>query len=127
MPIVPFNGMSPNFPKLRAASTRPAYPGDQSLMTHPFEQETLDELRNHVYHTLCGHEQLEIGAFPMTERTLVRSGRPCGIHFCLHGPRSVKYTAIWETDRNTVLFYDATGERFMKTQPLNSERLASIR
>ena len=52
----------------------------------------------------------------MTERILLRSGAPCGIYFCLHGPRSVKFTAIWETDRNTILFYNSNGERFHKTQ-----------
>ncbi len=52
----------------------------------------------------------------MTERILVRGGRPCGILFCLHGPRAVKLTAIWETDRNSVLFYSATGERMQRSQ-----------
>lgn len=72
----------------------------------------LQDLKNFIYQTLCEHEKLEIGVFPMTERLLTRRTRPCGILFCLHGPRSVKFTAIWETDRNTVLFYGATGERF---------------
>lgn len=52
----------------------------------------------------------------MTERILLRGGKPCGIYFCLHGPRAVKFSAIWETDGNTVLFYGSSGERFQKTQ-----------
>jgi hypothetical protein len=28
----------------------------------------------------------------------------------------VKLTAIWETDRNTILFYSSSGERVGKTQ-----------
>jgi hypothetical protein len=52
----------------------------------------------------------------MTERVLLRGGKPCGIYFCIHGPRATKYTAIWETDRNRILFYDSGGERFQKTQ-----------
>jgi hypothetical protein len=36
--------------------------------------------------------------------------------FCLHGPRSIKLTAVWETDGNTVLFYGSTGERQHKAQ-----------
>jgi hypothetical protein len=32
----------------------------------------------------------------------------------LHGPRSVKVTAIWELERNTILF--STGERFHRTR-----------
>ena len=74
----------------------------------------LQDLKDLIYQTLCEHEQLEIGVFPMTERVLTRRTEPCGILFCLHGPRSVKFTAIWETDRNTVLFYGASGERFHK-------------
>ncbi|MEM9656755.1 MAG: hypothetical protein AAF961_00205, partial [Planctomycetota bacterium] len=42
-------------------------------------------------------------------------GQPCGIHFCLHGPRALKLTAIWETDRNTILFYGSRGERVRRT------------
>jgi hypothetical protein len=52
----------------------------------------------------------------MTERVLLRGDKPCGIQFCLHGPRATKFTAIWETDRNQVLFYGSRGERFLKTQ-----------
>ncbi|MGY8767439.1 MAG: hypothetical protein ACKVH8_03250 [Pirellulales bacterium] len=76
----------------------------------------LEQLRNYVYETLCNQEQLEPGVFSMTERILLRSGDPCGIYFCLHGPRSVKYTAIWETETNTILFYGASGQRFLRTQ-----------
>ena len=52
----------------------------------------------------------------MSERVLTRGGKPCGIYFCLHGPRNVKYTAIWETDRDTILYYGCGGERFGKTR-----------
>lgn len=76
--------------------------------------QTLDELREYVRTTLCHHLQLELHAFPLTERVLVRSDRPCGMFFCLHGPRAVKLSAIWETQRNTLLFYGSTGERFHK-------------
>lgn len=85
--------------------------------------QTLDELRDYVNNTLCQHNQLEPGAFPLTERILVRADRPCGIYFCLHGPRAVKFSAIWETERNTVLFYGATGERFHKIQLVEAPRL----
>lgn len=78
--------------------------------------QNLSELRQFVEKTLCDHNQLEIGAFPMTERILLRSGKACGVYFCLHGPRAVKFSAIWETDRNSILFYGATGERFQKVQ-----------
>ena len=78
--------------------------------------ESLDDLRDYVNETLCDFDQLECGAFRMTERVLTRGGKPCGLYFCLHGPRAVTFSAIWETQNNTVLFYDSSGERFQKTQ-----------
>ena len=78
--------------------------------------ETLNELREFVNETICDHEQLEVGAFHMTERILIRGGEPCGLYFCVHGPRQVKFTAIWETDSNTILFYGSSGERFFRTK-----------
>ena len=83
----------------------------------------LDALRDFVNETLCEHYELKLDAFEMTERVLCRGGRPCGMYFCLHGPRAVKFTAIWETDHNRILFYGSTGERFLKTQLLVAPRL----
>ena len=76
---------------------------------------SLNELRRYVHETLCEHEQFQPGAFPMTERLLTRGGRKCGMYFCLHGPRSVKCTSIWETEKNSILFYGNDGERFHRT------------
>jgi hypothetical protein len=87
--------------------------------------QTLDDLRHYVKNILCLENQLEIDAFPLTERTLIRANRPCGVMFCLHGPRAVKLSAIWETERNTVLFYDQTGERFRKVQLAEAPNLVS--
>ena len=84
----------------------------------------LQSLREYVEQTICEQNELEVGAFAMTERILVRGGSPCGIYFCLHGPRSVKLTAIWETDRNTILFYGSGGERQRRTQLKRSLCLA---
>jgi hypothetical protein len=83
----------------------------------------LENLRQFVVDVLCSQNQLEPGAFPVSERILVRGGRPCGLFFCLHGPRSVKFTAIWETEHNTVLFYDASGERIRKVRLALAPRL----
>ncbi len=93
------------------------------MLTRSRQIMDLDDLRKFVNATLCESEQLEIGAFHISERILMRGGKPCGIFFCLHGPRSVKITAIWETDRNTVLFYGSSGERFQKTQLTATQRL----
>ena len=86
----------------------------------------LNDLRKYVNETLCQHDQLEFGQFQMTERILVRGGQACGMFFCVHGPRAVKVTAIWETDSNTILFYDSTGKRFHKTQLIAAPRLELV-
>jgi hypothetical protein len=87
--------------------------------------QTLDELHNYVYEVLCSYDNLQPGIFSMTEEVLVRGDKPCGIHFCLSGPRRVQYTAIWETDGNTILFYGSAGERFHKTQLTEAPNLAA--
>lgn len=87
--------------------------------------ESIEQLRELVNTTLCKHFQLQIGAFRLTERPLTRSRKPCGMYFCLHGPRATKFTAIWETDRNQVLFYGSRGERVLKVQLVESPQLAS--
>jgi hypothetical protein len=71
----------------------------------------LEDLRKYVHETICDHNELEMNAFEVTERILVRRGQPCGIFFCLHGPRSVKLTAIWETEHNSIFFYGSSGQR----------------
>ena len=94
-------------------------------MTVDFHQlEKLEDLRNFVYQILCNRENLEPGSFQMTEWILTRGGQPCGTFFCLHGPRQTKFTAIWETDRNTILFYDSTGERYHRARLTGAPRLA---
>src|SRR5437879_12113432 len=89
------------------------------------QMQNLDNLREYVNEVLCEHNQLEIGAFPLTERILVRGGRPCGIYFCLHGPRAVKFSAIWETNQNTILFYGSDGERLPRDQLVEAPELES--
>jgi len=89
----------------------------------PTEQKCFDdlaEIRRYVTETLCEKDQLEANYFPVSERVLVRGGAPCGMYFCLHGPRSMCLTAIWETDSNTIWFYGSRGERFRKTQLMAS-------
>ena len=87
--------------------------------------DSLPELRDFVIETLCARDRLDRSGVRVSERLLVRSGRPCGMFFCVHGPRAVVFTAIWETDRNTVIFYDSTGERFHRTQLMAAPRLAA--
>ena len=86
----------------------------------------LTELRQYIHETLCDQNELEIGAFHMTERRLLRSERPCGRYFCLHGPRSVRFVAIWDAERNSVLFYDATGGRREQTRLSSAGALTPV-
>lgn len=95
------------------------------MVTSSRELQTLDQLREYVTQTLCIHDELELDAFPVSERILLRGGVPCGMFFCLHGPRSVRYTAVWETDGNSILFYGSTGERFQKTTLVTAPCLES--
>jgi hypothetical protein len=88
--------------------------------------QTLDELKAYVTETLCQREQLEPGAFQLSQKILVQSGKPCGMYFCLHGPRAVLFTAIWETRNNTILFYDSAGERFLRTQLMQAPKFATL-
>jgi hypothetical protein len=95
----------------------------------PTELQRLDDyhsIRNYVSETLCKKDRLETNHFPLYERVLVRGGSPCGIMFCLHGPRSLCLTAIWETDSNTILFYGSRGERFCKTQLIAPPRIDDL-
>ena len=85
----------------------------------------LNDLKDYVHRTICDQNELELGVFPFAERILARGGKPCGIFFCLYGPRSVKFTAIWETERNTILFYGSSGERIMRTQLTHAPRLVT--
>lgn len=89
------------------------------------ELENLCKLRSYVSDTLCQQNDFELGVFRITERVLMRRHRPCGMFFCLHGPRSVKLTAVWEMDNNSILFYGSTGERVQKTTLATAPALAA--
>ncbi|MEN6458125.1 MAG: hypothetical protein ABFC63_04285 [Thermoguttaceae bacterium] len=80
---------------------------------------SVHDLRDYVNKTICSRFELREGAFTLSQRVLMRGNKPCGMYFCLHGPRATKFIAIWETDRNQVLFYGTRGERVLKTQLLD--------
>jgi hypothetical protein len=88
--------------------------------------DNVDDLRKYIDQTLCEQCELESGAFPMTERLLVRRDKPCGIIFCIHGPRATQFSAIWETDRNQILFYGSDGERFLVTKVPDGPQMALL-
>ncbi len=77
---------------------------------------TLEELRRYVYATLCDDHELLSDAFPTSETTIRKNnGDECGVMFCVHGPRAVNFTAIWEKRKNRVFFYGPLGERYRQT------------
>lgn len=80
-------------------------------------------VRNYVNQILCLRDNLEVGSFELTELPLRRGSTVCGLYFCLHGPRLLRLTAIWEMESGTILFYGSQGEKFMKTQiaPLSTD------
>ena len=79
----------------------------------------IEQLRKLVSKILCKQSDFEEGIFKISERTLKRGQDVCGIFFCLHGPRSVKLTAVWECKDNSIRFYGSNGEKF-KTINLES-------
>jgi hypothetical protein len=100
----------------------PARPGQYKfkeqlpiMRQNSVEIQNLVELRQFVSRTLCQINDFEEGIFQVTERVLLKCGECCGILFCLHGPRSVRLTAVWETITNSINFYDSTGEKIQKT------------
>ncbi len=75
------------------------------------------DLKLFVYDTLCRDHELLMNAFPTSEMVLKRGkDGSCGVMFCLHGPRAVKFSAIWERENNRVLFYGPTGKRYLQVE-----------
>ncbi len=77
---------------------------------------TLDDLREYIHAELCRRENLVPEQFQMNEIELTRCGRPCGLQFSIQGPRQVRLSAVWASDRNMIYFYDAGGVRYRKLQ-----------
>jgi hypothetical protein len=75
------------------------------------EKIDFDSLCLIVERRLCELGHLEPHQFPMTQRELVRGGKSCGVYFCVHGPRSVKLTAICDFVHRTLIYYGSDGIR----------------
>lgn len=78
--------------------------------------QSMEELRQFVAATLSSIENLRADQFQLSQNTLYRAGKPCGVHFCLQGPRALSLSAIWETDGNSILFYGSCGRRMHRTK-----------
>jgi hypothetical protein len=78
------------------------------LKPHPMDFPTLS---NKIEQRLCELGQLVPNQFPMTQREVVQGGKTVGVYFCVHGPRSVKLTAICDLIKRVVVFYGTDGLR----------------
>jgi hypothetical protein len=116
IPIWPANNTDDATP-----GTVPCCPQDHASTMHTRVDDvhTLDELRQFIYQTLCAKENLLADQFTMTEVRLNSGSGPCGIQFCLRGPRDMRLAAIWVADGNVVYLYDARGMRYAKLRLRN--------
>jgi hypothetical protein len=78
--------------------------------------QSLEELRRYIADTLSSFESLKSDQLQLSQQILYRGERPCGIHFCLHGPRMLRLSAIWDLNQNCVLFYGSCGRRMHRTK-----------
>ena len=97
----------------------------RSMVENAERLPTLEQVHQYVAHTLSRLETLEPDRFPLTQQILNRSGKPCGIYYCLQGPRAVRLTAIWETEQNTILFYGSCGRRMQRTRLLEAPSMGA--
>jgi hypothetical protein len=86
---------------------------------------SFSDIRRYVTETLSQQEMLRPESVRLTLNPLKRGGKPCGVFFCLHGPRSLRLTAVWETDANTILFYGSRGERIQRTRLIGAPSIDS--
>ena len=77
---------------------------------------SVEDIKNFVYRRLCLDHELLVDAFPTSETVLRKNSEDCGMMFCLHGPRAVKFSAIWEKEQNRILFYGPNGKRYTEVQ-----------
>jgi len=77
---------------------------------------TLEDLRRHVLHMLCKHDNLDATVTPLYQGQIFRSGRVCGLFFQAQGPRRLRTYALWAAEEHRILFYDSTGMRFAETR-----------
>ncbi|RIK88929.1 MAG: hypothetical protein DCC67_00140 [Planctomycetota bacterium] len=76
---------------------------------------TVDDLVRYIADTLSQLEMLKSDQFKLARRVIRRGGRPCGLYFALHGPRSLCLSAVWETAGNVIYFYGSCGRRVQCT------------
>ena len=89
----------------------------------PRSIECFNDLRAYVTSTLAGLENLRTDQLELSQQTLYRGKKACGVFFRLQGPRALSLSAIWETETNTVLFYGSCGRRVLRAKLASTPRL----
>lgn len=95
------------------------------MISCPIQGMDFEKLCKNIECRLCELGHLEPHQFPMTQREVIRGGKPIGIYFCVHGPRSVKLTAICDFIKNTIIYYGSDGVRKDRQRVVIRNPLAS--
>lgn len=82
-------------------------------MANGTNSDALGVVKDFVHRVLCSRDNLRQDCFDLSHRPLRRGEQLCGWHFCLHGPRQLQLSAIWDLQSRKVWFYGTRGERFM--------------
>ena len=77
---------------------------------------TFEALKAYVLKILCARDRLDPEQTVLGEFLILQSGKPCGVFFQVHGPRSLRTHAVWSSKENRILFYDSTGVRFAEAR-----------
>lgn len=85
---------------------------------------SIEDVRRYVAETFCARFDLDQRFFELSEFPILRRGRQAGTYFVYEGPRRLRLTAIWDFERELILFYGLNGQRFQTTRLLYSSQMA---
>jgi hypothetical protein len=75
-----------------------------------------EDVRTFVLEFFCSRFDLDPRFFHVRSLPLNRRGRQTGTYFVVEGPRRIRFTAIWDREQQTVLFYGLNGQRIQTTE-----------
>jgi hypothetical protein len=61
--------------------------------------DTIEALRSYIAKTLASFESLDASQWQLRQQVLYRSGKPCGMHFSLQGPRMASIDRVQSAGR----------------------------
>jgi len=86
---------------------------------------SLEDVRAYVLETFCSRFDLDPRFFRVRALPLHRRGQEIGAYFVVEGPRRIRFTAIWDREHQTVLFYGLNGQRIQTTELIYSPQLST--